>query len=699
MSKKKHKKSGKVKPSESAASASLDSRVEAAVTKSLGGMLGGVITALRGGLPGGWSSDHREEAQHNTGWNYIAIHAISCQVASADVQVYRDTANEPGRKMRRKAIREQHGSVSRYRTMHKALYGREDRETDPLPQDHQLVQILSRPNAKQSGGHFNYQRAQQLRLTGCCLVWNCPSQAVGANGERLIYERYVIPTAIATPVAVRTADMPLGGWRISGGASRWINLSDDGFTEYPGWYQLLNKVVDARQVQVIRLPHANWLDDGQSPISAGALWTDLSNEIDTARLHHLKRGATPSIHVDLGPESQLDQDGMDRAAEKYGKKYGGADKTGAVFITQGDVKINPLSDTAKDMCYQEGFADSKAACLSLHQTPPVAVGLQEAGAYAAYYASMMSWRHSAIQPICDMLAESDTITLGPIYGDGLVIEIEAPDVQDKDLLEKQLANDLAARTITVNEWRAIRGRPPIPGPEGDRLVGDAGADSAAVAGTGMEGDASAAGKTVAEEALNGAQIASLMDILSSVTSKLIPPETALATMQAAFPSLDPSVLSGILDPLIGYVSPVLADGSPNPAAAGGDGGSTGGGEFSDTSRLQWKRNISAIRDVLNDVISGKNSDVMAQTLLESLGLSSDRADKLIQDAKDGSIDDPDIAAGTVPAATPAKSHRINGLATKLLGKSTLNTARDAFLEIEDSPAERRRIITSGSKRN
>lgn len=63
-------------------------------------------------------------------------------------------------------------------------------------------------------------------------------------------------------------------------------------------------------------------------------------------------------------------------------------------------------------------------------------------------------------------------------------------------------------------------------------------------------------------------------------------------------------------------------------------------DFGGLSRLQWTRNRRAISDVLDDVVSGKSSDLAAQTMLESLGLSPEKAAALIADAHDGSVDDP-----------------------------------------------------------
>ena len=50
-------------------------------TKSIGSLGVGLRAALGGSSPGGWASDHREETFHNTGFNYIAIHAIATEIA------------------------------------------------------------------------------------------------------------------------------------------------------------------------------------------------------------------------------------------------------------------------------------------------------------------------------------------------------------------------------------------------------------------------------------------------------------------------------------------------------------------------------------------------------------------------------------------------------------------------------------------
>jgi capsid protein len=121
---------------------------------------------------------------------------------------------------------------------------------------------------------------------------------------------------------------------------------------------------------------------------------------------------------------------------------------------------------------------------------------------------------------------------------------------------------------------------------------------------------------------------------------------------------------------------------PAGAPAGGAAASPGG-EFGGLGRRQFTNNVKAVRDVLDGLIAGRNSPTMALTLLQSLGLSADRAAALIQDAGDGRIDDAEVmqamgrqsleAAASVStmsgpavvalsAAEPGKSRRFDILA-------------------------------------
>ena len=417
--------------------------------------------ALGSGQPGQWASDHRSEAEAFTGWTYVAVRAICLQAMQATVSVYDDSTDGQKRRMVRKSMRNDPFSARL-----KSLYAGDEGESEPLPNDHPLCKIQKRPNPTQSGAQFRYERVLQLQLTGTCIVWNVPNRL----GKTV--QRYVIPTAMATPVQP-SQDFPTGGYRISASSSRFAMVDEDGFTTAGIFNQVTGKTIPLEQLQVTRWPHPYWKDDGQSPVSAGAKWIDSANQIDAARWAQMNNGADPSVVTNVDKDIDPTPEQLEAAATKFNEKYAGAENTGkAIFTTAGTVTA--LTTTAKDMSYVEAFDQLRDAGLALHGVPGIAAGITDGGSYAAFYASLKQFVCLTVQPILDLLAEDDTERFAPQFGPGLTIEIEAAQIDDPDVLEKRLATDLASQAITKDEVRALRGLPPL-GKErgGDQFAGQA----------------------------------------------------------------------------------------------------------------------------------------------------------------------------------------------------------------------------------
>lgn len=160
-------------------------------------------------------------------------------------------------------------------------------------------------------------------------------------------------------------------------------------------------------------------------------------------------------------------------------------------------------------------------------------------------------------------------------------------------------------------------------------------------------------------------------------------------------------------PVTDQLKAVLQVTAQSIAATGAQPAAPAPGEFGDMGRRQFTNNVKAIRDILDDLIAGKLTDVRAHELLQSLGLDSGRVDRLIADARDNSqIDDPDLqqAAKTmaqviVPGQdfrVPQASQVVNAglrefarlyddLVVALANKaslSTLNAIRRQIVELE-----------------
>jgi hypothetical protein len=134
---------------------------------------------------------------------------------------------------------------------------------------------------------------------------------------------------------------------------------------------------------------------------------------------------------------------------------------------------------------------------------------------------------------------------------------------------------------------------------------------------------------VADTAMNGAQVTSIVEIITGVATRAIPPATARALIRSAFPAIPVTSIDEMLAPfaaLPNIVQPGLAaDAGPQ-------------GEYTQLGQRAFTNNQKRIMQTLQKLVDGAVTQVMAEQTLASIGLSSDRISALIADALDGGIE-------------------------------------------------------------
>ena len=155
--------------------------------------------------------------------------------------------------------------------------------------------------------------------------------------------------------------------------------------------------------------------------------------------------------------------------------------------------------------------------------------------------------------------------------------------------------------------------------------------SAAQSDTGSQTGDPSQSVDVAATALNGAQVTSLVDVITQVGTGAMPKDTAKAVIAAAFPTMSEQMILEIIDPI--EPGAVSADGVPVAATA-----EMGSSEMMGLSTQQWNRNRKAIQKTLDDLADGTMSEAAARVFLSSVGMSPSNVDVLITDAMDGTVD-------------------------------------------------------------
>jgi lambda family phage portal protein len=144
---------------------------------------------------------------------------------------------------------------------------------------------------------------------------------------------------------------------------------------------------------------------------------------------------------------------------------------------------------------------------------------------------------------------------------------------------------------------------------------------------------------VASTALNGAQVTSLMEVVTQVGTGAMPKATAVAVITAAFPTMSMDTINAIIDPI--EPGSVSADGAPVAVDATASGAvEMGTSEMAGLSTQQWNRNRKAIQKTLTELAEGTMSEAAARVFLSSTGMNATNVDILIADALDGTVDTP-----------------------------------------------------------
>lgn len=400
---------------------------------------------MRRDVPGQWTDNRFEQANHYRGVIYIAIRALMDAILSSTVQL-----NRKHRKFHATSLRRLEKAMPTPNAQS------ESEQFRPFDEPgHSLVKLLDQPNRTDTFNELLSQLVLQYQLTGSGLMWGNP------NDLEVPAELYILPTALCYP---QPADPrhPEGWYRVT--------------AYYPsGGYGILptplaggGAPVDARDVFVFKNPHPIWRWDAMSPLSAGAVQLDILESIDQARWTAMECGLTPDM-VLLAPgvpQAQLDvylerlkQTNIGKRNFRKTMAIGGGDQDNAKF----DVKWPQTAP--KDMDFSGGWDQMTAYALALFGVPKSVAGLATTGSYAELYAAIKQFHTLTLRPLVSRMGVWLTRHLARIWGKDFAIQLDLPTIDDQQLQETQLQTDLAHDGLTYNEYRAIRGRKPVPGGE------------------------------------------------------------------------------------------------------------------------------------------------------------------------------------------------------------------------------------------
>lgn len=255
----------------------------------------------------------------------------------------------------------------------------------------------------------------------------------------------------------------------------------------------------------------------------------------------------------LAVKQRVSQESKDLIRDRFKRQFGG--NTGfheLMVLDQADATYTPLglNRGLRDALPADINAVNESRISMIFGVPPSILGLLVGLESSSYANKRMDWQFFWKVTMVPLLSDlDDTLNLAylPDFGNIDEVYFDLDDIEalqpDVDAVHERERKNLQAGGITWEEFRDSVGRNPAT-KEGTLLVP---ANFDAVRLEQFFGDKEAVPGEVQAQALNGAQIKSLLEILTAVTDGMLSPDSAKDMLRASFPSLSDELINGMID--------------------------------------------------------------------------------------------------------------------------------------------------------
>jgi HK97 family phage portal protein len=311
---------------------------------------------------------------------------------------------------------------------------------------HPLMQLLTKPNARQDGAGFFETLYAHMLLSG-----NAYIEAVALDDS--VRELYTL----------RPDRM-----KVVPGNDGW----PDAYEYSVGSRSVRFDQGASRVPPILHLTFFHPLDDhyGLAPIEAAAVAVDTHNASAAWNKALLDNAARPSgALVYSGPEGAVLSDSQfDRLKRELTDTYQGAVNAGRPLLLEGGLDWKPMSLTPKDMDFLDAKNSAAREIALAFGVPPMLLGIPGDNTYSNFQeANRALWRQT-ILPLASRVGASFAQWLSPQFGEGLRIVVDTDKIDalavDRAALWDRVSS---APFLTLNEKREATGYAPVEG--GDRL--------------------------------------------------------------------------------------------------------------------------------------------------------------------------------------------------------------------------------------
>ncbi|QDU81551.1 Phage portal protein [Polystyrenella longa] len=294
--------------------------------------------------------------------------------------------------------------------------------------------------------------------------------------------------------------------------------------------------------------------EGLSPLHSVWEQVSIDSKIDARMADMIDNNARPDIIISPKSEDSIWTDDVkERYKLEFNQEFSGSG-SGKSWFADGDIDINTLNFSPVDTAIFEHKKISKELICNAFNVPPALLGggqFNRATLDAAKEQHAVSMEYRARK-----FAGRMTKFLLPMFDGTENMFFAFDDISPENRLEKvnELNTLRNAQIITGNEARFEIGL--APHPDADTLhpivpgldVGGTPTEEETVTDELIPVEQPVEEKPQ-DQAMNGAQIGSMVDIIANVREGIIPVDSALGILQAAYPALSEQQIDSIINPL------------------------------------------------------------------------------------------------------------------------------------------------------
>lgn len=332
-------------------------------------------------------------------WIYAAINAISSSVAKVPIRLYRGERNGT--------------------------------KTEVI--DHQILRVLKKPNPHQTFNDLRVFTQMNLELFGVA-YWYL------ARGEITGQPKEIYPLNSSEVTTRTNAAGDLIGYSVS----RW------------GYHATipLDEIIAFRQVS------PSSIYEGESAAKACAR----SVKADENTLKYVESFFENSARPDfILSVMGISEENSSKLEQRWRNKHGGVAKSNKPAIIDGEIKLEKLTASIKDLDITEQSRERRDRILAAYGVPKAVLGMVDDVNRASMEGSKLAFSEFVVDTRLQEFVEKLTAFLLPKYAssENLFFVADEHIPRDSELMIREIESGINSGYMTINEARDVRGLDPV----------------------------------------------------------------------------------------------------------------------------------------------------------------------------------------------------------------------------------------------